>query len=321
MSHPKIQHYVPRFLLAAFETSVDSGTVYAYDKRRERSFAPNVRNVAAENAFYDVALEGLTLTFEQSLAELESRAARVFARIVELGEVGFLKGQDRVDIASFVVAQGMRTRHFFETVHASGIALAAALDERHPGTAESLGLTADREQSRLIALDLLGRRTDFVPLILQKVWALYEAPEDHPFWIGDHPVAMANDFLKSDVRGTLGLAVPGIEIYLPLTPRYCLGFLCPTLKDMAAEAHRRSLRAKETLGIETARHDRLGALRDGLEYGWSIPLRPDNVEYVNSLQVLYSERFIFSKEADFTMVEEMIAENPNVKIGPRVKVR
>lgn len=49
-------------------------------------------------------------------------------------------------------------------------------------------------------------------------------------------------------------------------------------------------------------------MRDGLEYGFSIPSQPANVEYVNSLQALHSQRFVFSNQAKFTIVEEMIAK-------------
>jgi hypothetical protein len=320
MGQAKVQHYVPQFLLAAFEASPESRQVHVYDKQRDRAFLANVRNVAAESGFYDVTFDDVTLTFEPSLGELEGQTANLLARVVELGQVGFLSAEARITIASFVLAQNMRTRQFLESVHEGGIALAAALDAKHPGSSTALGFSADREQSRIIALDLLRKSADFVPLILEKAWGLYEAPPDHPFWIGDHPVVMENNVLKSEVRGTIGLRVRGIEIYLPITPRYCLGFLCPTLKELTDEAYARSLNAKHSLGIEVTHHDQVGALRDGLEFGFPIPSQPANVEYVNSLQVLFSERFVFGPTADFAMIEDMIAKNEDVRRGPRPEV-
>ena len=320
VSHPKVQHYVPRFLLAAFETAPGSKQVHAFDKQTGRIFPANVRNVAGETGFYDIEVEGGILTFEPSLAAIEDATALVVARIVEKGQIGFLGAAEREVLARFLLIQNMRTRQFLEAVHDSGIALAQALDGMQPGASAELGFTEDREQSRLLALSLLQRSPEWVPLILDKAWSLYEAPPERPFWISDHPVAMHNNVNRSTVRGTIGLAVRGIEIYLPISPRYCLGFLCPTLRDMTNEAYTRSLRVKMQFGIEVPTHDQVGAMRDGLEYGFSIPSQPENVDYVNSLQVLYGERFVFSAHSDFAMAEEMIANNPQVRHGPRMTV-
>jgi hypothetical protein len=320
MGHPKIQHYVPQFLLTAFEADAGTRILNVYDKQRARTFSANVRNVAAEKAFYDVELEGVTLTFEPSLGRIESRAAELISEIEEREQIGFLTEQDRVELSAFVIAQSMRTRQFLETVHEGGIALAAALDRRHPGTSKSMGFSVDRERSRVLALDLLKRSSDFIPHILAKAWSLYEAEPTHPFWIGDHPVVMENNVLKSDVRGTIGLAVRGIEIYLPNSPRFCLGFICPTLRDRADELYRESLWAKTEFGFKSESHDQVGALRDGFEYGFPIPSHAANVEYVNSLQVIFSERFLFSNQGDFAMIAEMIELSPDLRRGPRPQV-
>jgi hypothetical protein len=320
MKHPKVQHYVPQFLLAGFEANPGSRIVNVYDKQRGTTFSANIRNVAAEKAFYDVEVGDLTLTFEPSLGELEGRGAELITAIGDREQIGFLSDGDRAVLAAFVLAQNMRTRQFLETVHEGGIALAAALDRMEPGTSKAMGFSADRERSRVLALDLLKRSGDFIPHILEKAWGLYEAPPEHPFWIGDHPIVMENNVLKSEVRGTIGLAVRGIEIYLPISPRFCLGFVCPTLKDRTDQLYRQSLWAKAEHGIEAATHDQVGALRDGFEFGFPIPSRAENVEYVNSLQVIYSERFVFSSQKDFTMIEEMIANSPELRRGPRPQV-
>lgn len=322
MSHPKVQHYVPRFLLAGFGTDPGSRQVHVFDKLCSRSFVTGVHNVAGEKGLYDIEIDDVTLTFEPTLSDLEAQMADVVTRITEKGEIGFLALDDREVVARFVLAQNMRTRQFLESVHEGGIALAKALDELDPGSAAALGFNQDREESRLIALNLLQRSGDWVPLLLEKAWGLYESPDGYPFWISDHPVVMQNNVNNtSDVRGTIGLAVPGIEIYLPISTRYCLGFLCQTLRKYTNEAYTKSLRVKTVLDIEVPTHDQVGAMRDGFEFGFPIPSKPDNVDYVNSLQVLYGERFIFSSHDDFSMVEEMIATNPEVRRGPRPEVQ
>jgi hypothetical protein len=321
MGHAKVQHYVPRFLLAGFETTAGSQRVHVYDKHQSRAFLANVRSVAKEKGLYDIQLDGVTLTFEPALSEIEDRMAEVRARILGRGEIGFLNFAEREVVARFVLAQSMRTRQFLESVHAGGVALANALDKEHPGTTAALGFKADPEESRLVALGLLSRSAEWVPLLLEKAWGLYEAPMERPFWISDHPVAMHNNINKSDVRGTIGLAVPGIEIYLPISSRYCLGFICRSLRDMTDEAYRRSIRVKMSLDVELPTHEAVGALRDGLAYGFPIASNPDNVDYVNSMQVLYGERFVFSAHEDFAMIGEMIVGDSAVRRGPRPSVQ
>lgn len=319
MNHPKVQHYVPQFLLRAFECEPGSEQVHVYDKRASKTFRTSAHNVAGEKGFNDFEFEGLALTFEPALAALEGEMAAIVSRVVAREQMGFLAPMERETVARFVVVQNMRTRQFMQTVHEGGLTLAKALDEMQPGAATEMGFDPDPEVSRLIAFSLLERSADFVPYVLDKAWGLYEAPNDHPFLIGDHPVVMANNVNKSDVRGTIGLRVRGIEIYLPVSPRYCLGFICQTLRDMTSEAYERSLRVKAAFGLEVPNHDHVGSMRDGLEYGFAIPATAENVDYLNSLQIQYAERFVFSSTGDFDMVEDMIAEDPEVRHGPRME--
>jgi hypothetical protein len=54
-----------------------------------------------------------------------------------------------------------------------------------------------------------------LPHLLDKAWILLAAGPGTAFWIGDHPVALANNMPPGDgIRGTLGFRVPGIEVYL-----------------------------------------------------------------------------------------------------------
>ena len=48
---------------------------------------------------------------------------------------------------------------------------------------------------------------------------------------------------------------------------------------------------------------------------------PENIENINSLQVLSSERFIFSSNDDFSLIEDMLEQNPNLIQGPRLGVK
>ena len=66
--YPKIQHYVPQFLLRRF---VDAeGKLHVFDKRESKQFhTTNVRNVAAEKALYVLTMpSGQTAPLEGFLS-------------------------------------------------------------------------------------------------------------------------------------------------------------------------------------------------------------------------------------------------------------
>ncbi len=82
MSHPKNQHYVPQFLLEQF-TKPGTDQLFAFDKLTGRSFPTNIRNVAAEKAYYDITFEDAILTLEPSLSRVETNAAGIIQRLLE----------------------------------------------------------------------------------------------------------------------------------------------------------------------------------------------------------------------------------------------
>jgi hypothetical protein len=54
---------------------------------------------------------------------------------------------------------------------------------------------------------------------------------------------------------------------------------------------------------------------EGLAAGIAVPLLADNVTRLNSLQVRFSSRFVYSETGDFSLVEQMIRENPQYREG------
>ena len=318
MSHPKRQHYVPQFLLRAFADPPGSGKLNVFDKKSDRSFSATTRSVGAEKRFYDLKFGDEVWSLESSLGECEGRASSILREIAIREEIGFLTDQQKGDLATFVVLQHFRTKHFRESMAEVNRLLASALDEMDPGSAARLGLEEpSEEEAQALALHHLQMSVEFTPYVLSKAWILYEAPSGSCFWIGDHPVVMSNTANQDPLRGTIGWAVQGIEIYLPISPQFCLAFLCPTLRQMFDTAYDSSARVKTQLGVEIPNHDSLGATRDGFSLGFAVPSHPENVVYMNSLQVIWSERFVFSSTPDFELVSTMLVANPQNRIGPR----
>lgn len=142
-----------------------------------------------------------------------------------------------------------------------------------------------------------------------KSWLLLAAKTNTPFIIGDNPVVMQNLPDADGLRGTLGLAVQGIEIYLPLSPRRALAFWCPSHLDrFRAWAATTTNPTEEAFALEVI---------SSLEHGGPLQYREPEVLNFNSLQIVFAERFLFSALNDFSVAEEMIAKHPGLRGGPR----
>ncbi len=172
-------------------------------------------------------------------------------------------------------------------------------------------------------------------LIGEKVAFLSTATPDNPFWVSDHPVVMhnSNDF---GAYGNIGLAVPGIEIYLPLSPTMLLCLWCPSVAELFArnldkaqemrnEVSRLLLTGitnnrdelKKTYGECTDVIERSTAMVDVLQNGRMIEATNKNVKFYNSLQVILSHRFVMSSQNDFALAEKMIGDNPKFREGAK----
>ena len=56
------------------------------------------------------------------------------------------------------------------------------------------------------------------------------------------------------------------------------------------------------------------------ENGTPIAQSAENVRFLNSLQVSFSEQYIFCEKDHFYLIEEMIKNNEQYKVGPRMQV-
>ncbi len=314
-NHPKNQHYVPRFLLNNFATPATE-QVFCYDKREDRVFSPSTRNVASEKAFNDLSDGDPDTSMESPLSALEDKAALIINdNLLHHRTVRHLTRDDRRWLSLFIGVQMVRTRQFRQSVKDTNRQLANRMAEA--GFAQSdiqqVAGTGSDDEIKAFALGFLSVAQELAEPINDKVWLLYES--DDQFLIGDHPVGLQNTVNRSEVRGTLGLAVPGIEIYLPLSPRYVLCLLCrDTFHELATAANRERARLEKAGVFETLNF--VARVRRRIP----VPCKRGVVENLNSIQIRWSERFVFRPTSDFDLARSMIAENPAHAHGPRSTV-
>ena len=296
-----------------------------FDKAERRVFKSSPRNVAAERDFYDIETPDGRLSVENHLSRVEGEAAEIVTQILTRQELGFLTAADRRIIAEFAAVQFIRIRGQRERFKDISDKMVETLRANAPSNADlsSLPDPATDEEAKLSSIKLIVESlAEFAPHFLSKAWLLFEAPSGRPFWISDSPISLHNSVpSRAPFLGNLGLAVRGIEIYLPISPRYALGFICPSIAVKILDGHGDSLQLRHEFGEDIAGAEGVGYLADGVRYGFPIPSQPENMDLMNSLQVVGSERWIFSLTSDFSLAESILDDNPDVASGPRFSVR
>ena len=310
----KVQHYVPQFLLKSFGVGKKQH-LHVYDKKTGRTFQTNSKNVAGESRFYDFEFEGHMLTIEPSLSQIEAKAKTQFRRLLESDSLKVLSEEDRAILAVFFAIQFTRTRCYREQWRALPELLGdklrrSALNCKEQTIIEEYIQPLDENQNKIEAVrSIINAPKDFAIHFANKIWILLKAERRTPFLIGDNPLALQNS-MNMEPYGNIGLAAQGIEIYFPLSPVRALALWCPSHEEMFQRAiianSRDPLAIRQTV--------------DAIETGCPLQFQPMNVINFNSLQIRFSERYIFSNIDDFSLAQEMVTSYPNLRFGPRVQI-
>jgi hypothetical protein len=297
-------HYIPQFLLRGF-ASAKRKQVYVFDKSNDNEFRSSVRNLACQRDFYDPDLD-------KWLGKLEDTSAPIIQSIRTKRTLNHLQDAETQWLAGFVAVQQVRTLHHRAVSADIDKQLADALRGMgaEPNSVKNFHELTDSEIREQTNANIQGLSLDLLPYILNKDWILFSAFSGSEFWIGDHPVALANNLNPGDgLRGTLGFGVPGIEIYLPISSELMLGCLCPSIRAMFAVSQAGRLpvvpRAEEFLRA--------------FDGSTTLQLNSENLKYHNSLQVVNAERFVYSEHSTFDMVREMVSSDETLRTGNRVE--
>jgi hypothetical protein len=235
---PKIQHYVPQFLLSNFAHG-KKPQIYVYDKQTEVSYRTNIRNVAAESDLYNLEWRNIILTLEPSLGDLETNASKVIKTIVREESIHGLSLTEKVLISVFVLTQQMRTPYMRKSMLHMDQLIQNAIRQMggDPNQVENYH-PLDKDGARLLSIKMLSNLKEFVPHIMDKQWVLLKGKRNNPFYISDSPVTLQNikDF---GPRGNIGLGVEGIEIYLPISSTLTLAMYCSTTVNEIRERYKR----------------------------------------------------------------------------------
>lgn len=345
--HPKIQHYVPKMLLRNFAFGKKTNPkTHVFDKHRGEAgevfpHPTSIRKIAAEKGFYDFDVGDVTASIEGGLALLEGRTAAAFEKLLGAPNLTALSDKDRAWISIFVASQFVRGRHFRESMKQIDEDMKQLIRNmgHDPNDVEGWAPFEDENDIKAFAsLFILRSSKEYSAVIASKAWVLMETDPAEPFWIGDNPVAMHNDE-DFGPYGNIGLAVPSIQIYLPLSPTLTLAMWCPTMVQKILDEIEEGQKIINTAKMQRLmmpnvnRHEidtsikqlemklRYSMLfKNGIETGEAVRCVPDNVIFMNSLQSAWAYRFVMSNKRDFKLAARQIREFPQLRKGRPLKV-
>lgn len=309
--------------------------VWAFDKATDRLFRTAVENVAVESDFYSLDQSGVRLSLEAAIGMVESNAAAPIAEILERRSLSGLTPSQRNAINLFCALQfvrGTATRAQLTDLISRVTHRARELTS---GPSDALA-AANQDEAKLVAFGLIAEQlAELARHFNAKDLLLFEATGGAEFILGDNPIAMQNE-RDFGPYGNIGLALPSIEIYLPISARHSLGFYCPTilreLRSGVTKAHRAAAdaRVRMTIGSAVVAADaamkaseldaigvRLSRMPDAHDYGTPLLAEEDHVTRLNSLQVKWAERWLLGHRANFDIARRMIAANETYRSGMR----
>lgn len=293
------QHYVPQFLLRPFgHGSKKSRKLHAFDKKSRVSEYIAIKDIAYEDHLYDLSDGSKSL--DPLLSELEQRTAPLIKNIVEKRSVRLISKTEKFDLSFFFVVQMMRTIQSFRDFEST--------QKKFKATLKGMGIDEESELGHY----LNGNSTDdYINIIattapklagelFRKAWILYTPKGANEFITSDNPVVKYNMFEAPPFQSNLGLSCEGIEINIPLAPDLLLSLMCEKTTSPVA----------------------LNELTFAQYFidGKPIPIEEIFLRHYNSLQVIHSERFIFSSSKDFGLPADMLDTNPELVEGPRSKL-
>jgi hypothetical protein len=203
-----------------------------FDKKTEKIFSTNIKNIAAENGFYNFKEKGVSLSAEQNLGNLETITANLINRINKEETLANITDGEKIILSIFIAAQITRVKQTRIKLKKVSDDLVKVFEKMgiDPNKVDGFSPFNEDEIKKLTILTLEESIKTFTPYILDKAWMLFKAPESIDHFISDNPITLQN---RNDFSpyGNLGLAVRGIEIYFPISKKLSLGIFAKDIEE------------------------------------------------------------------------------------------
>ena len=290
-----------------------------------------------ERDFTNVRIGENVLSFEKKFTYIEDRAAPVVCQIVKRRSLAWLDPMDQATLHMFVIVQFLRSkkRRLDQSTIGAEIKRRWPEADLNPFKEEM----ADDEFEKFSTLNFVFSELDGLTSILVPKHS-YLLIKDCPgeIYISDNPIVMHNS-KQYGPYGNIGLGVPHIEIYYPLSADVVLAYMCPlTMKETEEklDAFDREIRSYFSMkfmsprGLSTNDRGEIERYKQELQKEKThyamiknervAPISSENLKFLNSLQVLSSYRYLACRKNDFPFALKALEEKPHWKEGVGIEV-
>lgn len=312
-SEPKKHHYVPKCILKNFGVGKKC-RLYVLDKTVSNVFSSNVLDSGHENHFYKDDNFGYGSTTEQKLDNLENKCAPIFDKIVSEESIRGIGNNEQSMVCLFVAVQLTRTNKTRESLSDINKAISKRIREFGKDPNRDIENFKELSESEIKSSSIHVLNTmpsDLAENLLDKEIGLLKSPNGEYFYTSDHPISRYNYFPKPG-RGNLGLQLKGIEVHFPISPKLCLTFTCSQmLSEIRKKVNEHNIRISRGAGFPVDMLEEEKMITD-IDNRVTRELKPENVEFQNSLQVIQSSRFVYSNNRGFELAKDMLKTNPEL---------
>ncbi|MFX1518997.1 MAG: DUF4238 domain-containing protein [Promethearchaeota archaeon] len=279
MNRIKIEHYVPQFYLRNFAIKKKRNQViYCYDKFEERCFNTNIKNVGCEKNFYNSMVDDQQI-IEKTLGRLERRFSKAYNKLITIRDISSLDDETKCTISFFVAQQYIRTREYRHFMKELRNSISNSLAKEFGVTDYEIRWRDEAIKNSQI-FSLFNETVDIAVILLNLKWTLLINKTSIPYCTSDNPVNLYN-FINHKPYRSLGFACRGINVYFPLTTDLSLRFCDPSTYFF--------MPSKSEI------------------------IEEQDIHFQNKLQAVRSNRFVFSKSGDFSLIRRIIKENPSLR--------
>ena len=266
------QHYVPQFYLKNF-----SNLLYGLDKKENKIFKTNSKNIAFEPEFYGPDIQDKP-SMEKTFADMEKNWSIAIKKLIETENFLSLSDELKRHVVTCMTFQLLRTKQFRKDIAGMANSIMGIFLESKGLEKDAVKLSREGEIKQ--HLNMLKDYPAFATIISQMKFCVVSNKTPIPLWTSDNPINLQNDLPPEPPFSNMGLACRGIEIHFPLNPKLSLVALDPTTFHDAPNHY--EVYAKRLIHRE------------------------------NYHQFLNSSRFLFSNTRKFHERKKMLSLNPDV---------
>ena len=220
MAEKKRQHYVPKFLFRIFSINQDDKLINIYHIENDKFIlSVPLKEQASIDYFY-----GKDGVVEDSFAQVEGVASPIIKEIINSEKLPPFHSKAHSTILFFTLSLGARTlfkaKEQVEFIN-KFVKKIASHEQGLKGHLNDFDIKVNNP----ISLSLKAVAETF-PLASDLHFKLIINKTDLPFVISDNPVVFYNQFLEERKKygSNIGIAVKGLQIFLPISPNHILKF-------------------------------------------------------------------------------------------------